>query len=85
MQIAPNDPLERQLIRIMGSNREGSFASQRKRSYELYAAARTLKERFGLQKWANLKGKHVRHLVDHSGGYHRSPGVVDDAPALDDT
>ena len=64
MQNAPNEPLERQLIKIMGSNREGSYASQRKRSYELHAAARTLKERFGLQKWANLKAKHVRHLVD---------------------
>ena len=64
MQNAPNEPLKRQLIAIMASNREKSFATRRKRLAELGQAAQILKERFGLQKWANLKAKHVQHLVE---------------------
>ncbi|MBI4564318.1 MAG: hypothetical protein HY716_06465, partial [Planctomycetes bacterium] len=52
-----------QLVSIMGRNREGSYATQRKRFFELRAIACDLKERFGLQKWDNLRQKHVRYLV----------------------
>ncbi len=60
---APALPLERQVISILAANRENAFATQRKRGYELCRAARSLHERFGLQKWDNLKAKHVAHLV----------------------
>ena len=59
----PNLPLERQLISILAANREDSFATQRKRGYALGSVARTLHERFGLQKWDNLKAKHVTEVV----------------------
>lgn len=59
-----NEPLERQLISILGANREDSYGTQRKRGYELRAAAREIKSRFGLQKWDNLAAKHVGHLVE---------------------
>ena len=64
MRTQPNEPLERQLISIMGEHREDSYATQRKRYYELRAAAREIKERFGLQKWDNLGRKHVEFLVE---------------------
>lgn len=64
MDQAPNLPLERQLISILASNREDSYATQRKRGYVLSKAARVLHERYGLQKWDNLKEKHVTHLVE---------------------
>jgi site-specific recombinase XerC len=60
----PDMPLERQLISILGANREGSYGSQRARSGNLARAARALHERFGLQKWANLGAKHVAFLVE---------------------
>ena len=63
MKTQSNEPLERQLISIMGEHREDSYATQRKRFYELRAAAREIKERFGLQKWDNLGRKHVEFLV----------------------
>ncbi len=63
MKTQTNEPLERQLISIMGEHREDSYATQRKRFYELRAAAREIKERFGLQKWDNLGRKHVEFLV----------------------
>ena len=63
MKTQPNEPLERQLISIMGEHREDSYATQRKRFFELRAAAREIKERFGLQKWYNLGKKHVEFLV----------------------
>ncbi|MBI4565343.1 MAG: integrase domain-containing protein, partial [Planctomycetes bacterium] len=56
-------PLVDQLVSLMGRNREGSYATQRKRFFELRAIACDLKERFGLQKWDNLRQKHVRHLM----------------------
>ena len=64
MDKMPSIPLERQVISIMASNREKSLGTQRKRVSELRAAAHVLKERYGLQKWTNLKSKHVNHLVD---------------------
>jgi integrase-like protein len=63
MKTQSNEPLERQLISIMGEHREDSYATQRKRFYELRAAAREIKERFGLQKWDNLGRKHVEFLI----------------------
>ena len=60
----PNLPLERQLISALASNREDSYATQRKRGYILSRVARTLHERFGLQKWDNLKEKHIAHVVE---------------------
>lgn len=64
MNSPSNEPLERQLISILAANREDSFATQRKRGYELRAAAHEIKARFGLQKWANVGAKHVAHLVE---------------------
>jgi site-specific recombinase XerC len=64
MEQAPASPLERQLISILASNREDSYATQRKRGQILTQAARTLRERFGLQKWDNLKEKHIAAVVD---------------------
>jgi len=60
----PNTPLERQLISILGANREGSYSTQRARSGNLARAAQALHERFGLQKWANIGAKHVAFLVE---------------------
>lgn len=60
----PNTPLERQLISIFASNREDAYGTQRKRGWHLTSAARDLVARFGLQKWDNLKTKHVAYLVD---------------------
>ncbi len=60
----PTSPLERQLISILASNREDSYATQRKRGHILSQASRTLRERFGLEKWANLKEKHIAAVVD---------------------
>src|SRR5437016_316705 len=60
---APPLPLERQLISILAQNREDSYATQRKRGYILARAAGLIHERFGLQKWDNLKAKHVADVV----------------------
>jgi hypothetical protein len=60
---APPSPLERQLISILAQNREDSYATQRKRGYILARAAGLIHERFGLQKWDNLKAKHVADVV----------------------
>jgi hypothetical protein len=60
---APPLPLERQLISILAQNREDSYATQRKRGYILAHAAGLIHERFGLQKWGNLKAKHVADVV----------------------
>ena len=59
-----NLPLERQLISILAANREDSYATQRKRGYILGQAARALHQRFGLQKWGNLKEKHIAHVAE---------------------
>lgn len=59
----PALPLERQLISILAQNREDSFATQRKRGYILKQAAGLIHERFGLQKWDNLKEKHIADVV----------------------
>ncbi len=56
-------PLVRQVISILSSNREDAFATQRKRCEHLTIAAIILHNRFGLQKWENLKQKHVDELV----------------------
>ncbi|MBI4566222.1 MAG: hypothetical protein HY716_16170 [Planctomycetes bacterium] len=64
MKTQPNEPLERQLIRIVSERRENSFATRRKRFYELRAMGRAIKFRFGLQKWDHLGRKHVKFLVD---------------------
>jgi site-specific recombinase XerC len=63
MSTAPVLPLERQLISILARNREDSFATQRKRCHVLSRAARMIHERFGLQKWENLKAKHIADIV----------------------
>ncbi len=60
----PKIPLERQIVSLLSRNREDSFATHRKRGYVLGATARALHERFGLQKFDNLKAKHVAFLVD---------------------
>lgn len=60
----PNLPLERQLISVLANNREDSYATQRKRGYVLARVARSLHERYGLQKWVNLGAKHVAYVVD---------------------
>jgi len=60
----PNLPLERQLVSILAANREDSYATQRSRSTILSGAARHIVERFGLQKWDNLKLKHVTHVIE---------------------
>jgi hypothetical protein len=60
----PTLPLERQLISTLAANREDSYATQRKRGYILARAARMLHERYGLQKWDNLKAKHVTDVVE---------------------
>lgn len=64
MENMPKLPLERQLISILSENREDSYATQRKRGYILARAAGLIHERFGLQKWDNLKEKHVKDVVD---------------------
>jgi hypothetical protein len=61
METQPTEPLERQLISIMAQDAYGTY---RKRFCELRAGARALKERFGLQKWENLKAKHLAFLVE---------------------
>jgi site-specific recombinase XerC len=58
------NPLERQLISILAANREDSYATQRKRGYVLASVAAALRQRFGLQKWDNLKAKHILQIVD---------------------
>lgn len=60
----PTEPLVRQMIAVMATHREDSYATQRKRFYELRAAAREIKGRFGLEKWANLGAKHVAYLLE---------------------
>jgi hypothetical protein len=60
----PTLPLERQLISILAQNREDSYATQRKRGYILARAAGLVHERFGLQKWDNLKAKHINDIVE---------------------
>lgn len=61
---APLDtPLQRQLVSILAANREDSYATQRKRGDHLANAALILHSRFGLQKWDNLKQKHVEHII----------------------
>ncbi len=61
---APLDtPLHRQLVSILAANREDSYATQRKRGDHLENAALILHSRFGLQKWDNLKQKHVEHII----------------------
>lgn len=64
MNHTPKLPLERQLISILAQNREDSYATQRKRGYILAQAAGLINERFGLQKWQNLKEKHVMDVVE---------------------
>jgi site-specific recombinase XerC len=64
MDRMPNLPLERQLISILAHNREDSYATQRKRGYVLAQAAGLIDERFGLQKWENLKERHVMDVVE---------------------
>ncbi len=63
MDQASNIPLERQLISVLASNREDSYATQRKRSGILSRVARTLHQHFGLQKWDNLGQKHILHVT----------------------
>lgn len=63
MSETPSLPLERQLVSILAANREDSFATQRKRSTILSATARHIVDRFGLQKWDNLKQKHVSAVI----------------------
>ncbi len=58
-----NLPLMRQAISILAANREDSYATQRKRSEHLGNMAEILHNRFGLQKWDNLKQKHVDEIV----------------------
>jgi site-specific recombinase XerC len=60
----PKLPLERQLISILAANREDSYATQRKRGYILARAAGLVHERFGLEKWGNLKAKHINDIVE---------------------
>jgi len=57
-------PLEQQVVSVLSQNREDSFATQRKRGYVLAGVARSLHERFGLQKWANVGAKHVAFIVE---------------------
>ena len=64
MKEFPRIPLERQVVSIMAANRENSYATQRKRGDALRAAARSAHERFGLQKWDNLKAKHIQWIVE---------------------
>lgn len=58
-----NLPLARQLISILAANREDSHATQRKRAEHLGNVAEILHCRFGLQKWDNLRQKHVDEIV----------------------
>jgi len=60
----PSLPLERQLISILAANREDAYNTQRARASALKGAATMLHEKFGLQKWANLKAKHIEHVVE---------------------
>ncbi len=64
MQELPSTSLERQALSILKDNREDSFGTQKKRGYHLCAVARMLHEKFGLQKWENLKLKHVTHVIE---------------------
>jgi hypothetical protein len=59
----PDTPLHRQLISVMAANREDSFATQRSRKEHLAGVATLLHSHFGLQKWDNLKMKHVDEIV----------------------
>jgi len=59
-----NRPLERQLVSILAANREDSYNTQRARAWGLRSVVSILHEKFGLQKWANLGGKHVAHVVE---------------------
>src|SRR5574341_1005845 len=60
----PTLPLERQLISIFAANREDAYNTQRARASALRGIATMLREKFGLQKWANLKAKHIEHVVE---------------------
>lgn len=59
-----NLPLERQLASIMARNPDGSYSTQDKRSDTLMSVARFLHEKYGLQKWDNLKLKHVTAVIE---------------------
>lgn len=60
----PRFPLEQQLITILAANRENAHGTQLDRARDLRGLADDLRQRYGLQKWANLKQKHVMHLVE---------------------
>ncbi len=60
----PSMPLERQLVSIFAANRENAFGTQHSRASALMGVARMLHEKFGLQKWENLKAKHIEHVVE---------------------
>ena len=77
MDTQPTEPLERQLISIMAQNREDAYGTQRKRFYELRAAGNLIKGEFGLQKWDNLKEKHVEFLVEHWKSKHEGNRTLD--------
>src|SRR2546428_1946712 len=57
-------PLERQLISIFAANREDAYDTQLARASALKGVATMLHEEFGLQKWENLKAKHIEHVVE---------------------
>ena len=63
-QDLPKTSLERQALSIMNHNREGAYGSQEKRGNHLRVAARMLHREFGLQKWENLKLKHVQYVIE---------------------
>lgn len=78
MHRTPNLPLERQLVSVLASNREDSYATQRKRGHALSRVARTLHERFGLQKWDNLGLKHITHVIETFKAQDRGHRAIDE-------
>ncbi len=60
----PSLPLGRQLVSIFAANREDAYNTQRARASALKGVATMLHEEFGLQKWDNLKAKHIDHVVE---------------------
>jgi site-specific recombinase XerC len=72
-----NIPLVQQLIGILAANREDAYRTHQMRGQILKSMARDLHAKFGLQKWDNLKQKHVAYLVDKLKAADKGSRTID--------
>ena len=70
-------PLAQQLIGILAANREDAYRTHQMRGQILKSMARELHAKFGLQKWDNLKQKHVAYLVDQLKAEDKGSRTID--------